>query len=115
MRSYEGHCRECGLPGIYKYSIDPRNQLCFSCLRGETNGLVVDRGKDLNPDVALKALRKESERVLLHGASALDTNDFIDTARALAQNFRDLDDWLSQQGYLPKAWHFPAEDENEED
>jgi hypothetical protein len=76
--------------------------------------LVVET-KDLNPDVALKALRKESERVLFHGDSALDTGEFIDTSRALAQNFRDLDDWLSQQGYLPKDWYFPAVEEDEEE
>lgn len=67
----------------------------------------------MDPDVLLKQIRKEAERVLLQAAVLCSLNDLEETAESLAKNFQDLDRWLSQQGFLPKDWFFPSMTEDE--
>jgi len=72
----------------------------------------------VNPDATLKAIRKEAERVIL----ALNTKptdmsalaELLSASESMTLNFQALDSWLSQQGYLPKDWFFPAGENREE-
>lgn len=89
----KGKCRECGLEGTYGYQF-----LCYPC-----EIKLKEEKETLNPDVVLKQIRKEAARVLVYGGNSAFGND----AKSLAQNFQDLDDWLSQEGYHPTAWSFP--------
>ena len=59
--------------------------------------------KDLNSDAVLKQLRKEAERIRLGDMTP-------ETVMSMVDNFRDLDDWLSQQGAPPMDWFFPPEE-----
>jgi hypothetical protein len=76
-----------------------------------------EREETMDPDVTLKQIRKEAERIMLVAdlTNPSVKKDYMEAAESLAENFINLDSWLSQQGFLPKAWFFPKDDEVERD
>lgn len=132
----EGKCDTCGKPGLYRYIFR-----CWECqdkIKGRkktmkqqhcpcyTSGVMEccicllkpgDVGNcregNLNPDLVLKQIRKEAARLKLGNMSL---EEYMETSASLADNFEDLDDWLSEEGYLPNAWyHRTKEEEREEE
>lgn len=58
----------------------------------------------MDPNVALRALRALAAKVLYDHENAEGNGVDQDDARALAERFQHLDEWLSRGGFLPQPW-----------
>lgn len=59
----------------------------------------------MDPNFCLACIRSLSARMIsfdinIHG----DAEEFEEKAIKLAEHIRDLDEWITNGGFLPKAW-----------
>lgn len=64
----------------------------------------------MDPNVTLKEIRDLVRDVdnAVDGKVRMSTQGLADAAEEIADKFRELDEWVSKGGFLPKAWQQPA-------